>query len=124
VGPEVILVDTNAWIRHLQHADARLATLLREGRVRTCDVVLGELSLGSGLPRDFARDLSALPTLPSPTARETRAFIDRHHRTCRGSGIGWADAQIIVGALKSGAKIYSSDAAVRRVSKRVGIPLA
>jgi predicted nucleic acid-binding protein len=57
----VILVDTSAWVSHLREADARLVQFLLEGRVRTCDVVIGELLLGAGIPRGVVRDLLALP---------------------------------------------------------------
>lgn len=120
----MILVDTNAWIRHLQRSDPRLVRLLLESRVRTCEVVIGELMLGSGLPRGFAADLAALPRIPSPSALETREFVERHRRTCGGAGIGWADAQILLAARKAGTRIYTSDAAVRRVARGVGIALA
>src|SRR5438552_6277017 len=43
VEESVILVDTNAWIHHLRKADQRLVRFLGEQRVRTCDVVIGEL---------------------------------------------------------------------------------
>jgi predicted nucleic acid-binding protein len=119
----VILVDTNAWIHHLRNADPRLSGFLRQQRVRSCDVVIGELMLGSGLPKTFARDLSALPKLPSPSALETRSFVERHARTFAGAGVGWADVQIMLSAAKSGARIYTSDRCVRRVCTRVGIPL-
>jgi predicted nucleic acid-binding protein len=85
---------------------------------------MGELLLGSGMPTGFARDLAALPRLPSPSAPETRLFIERHRRTFAGSGVGWADAQIIVTAAKSGARVYTSDARVRKVCKALGIVLA
>src|SRR4051812_26739287 len=111
----MILVDTNAWIAHLQRRDSQLVELLLQQRVRTCDVVIGELLLGAGLPRDFRRDLSALPRLPSPTAVETRVFIERHDRAFAGSGAGWADAQIILAASKAGARIHTSDKGVRKV---------
>ena len=120
----MILVDTNAWIRHLRVADARLSTFLREQRVRTCDVVIGELLLGSGLPKTFARDLSALPRLPSPTAAETRAYIERHGRSLSGSGVGWADAEILLAAAKSGARLHTADAAVRKLCRVLRLPLA
>jgi predicted nucleic acid-binding protein len=120
----VILVDTNAWIRHLQRADSKLVEMLLAQRVRTCDVVIGELLLGSGLPETFGRDLMALPRIPSPTALATREFIERHHRTCAGAGIGWADAQIVLAAHKAGTRIYTSDAAVRRVARGVRLTLA
>jgi predicted nucleic acid-binding protein len=117
----VILADTNAWVRHLRTRDTRLVQFLLEQRVRTCDVVIGELLLGSGLPRNFADDLRALPRLPSPSAADTRAFIERHRSAFAGSGIGWADAQIVVAAAKAGAKVHTSDQAVLRVCRAIGI---
>jgi predicted nucleic acid-binding protein len=117
----VILVDTNAWIDHLRRGDARLVQYLEEQRVHTCDVVIGELLLGSGLPKTFAGDLLALPRLPSPNALETRAFIERHGRALSGSGVGWADVQIILAAAKSGVRIHSSDRAVRKVCRALGV---
>lgn len=120
----MILVDTNAWVHHLRRTDARLVRFLREGRVRTCDVVLGELLLGAGLPKGFAKDLAALPCLPSPRPGETREFVERHRRSFAGSGVGWADAQILHAAASAGARIHTADRAVRRTAKLVGIPIA
>lgn len=120
----MILVDTNAWINHLCWKDARLASFLLQQRVHTCDVVLGELLLGSGLPRTFGGDLLALPRLPSPSAAESRALIERHPRAFAGSGVGWADAQIVLCAARAGARIHSSDKAVRRVCRATGVVLA
>jgi predicted nucleic acid-binding protein len=120
----VILVDTNAWIHHLRIADKRLIEFLVQGRVRTCEIVIGELLLGAGLPKGFAKDLAALPRVQSPRPAETRAFVERHHRSFAGSGIGWADAQILHAASNAGAKIHTADRAVRRVAKTVRIPIA
>jgi predicted nucleic acid-binding protein len=120
----LILVDTNAWVHHLRKADAQLVRFLWEQRVHTCDVVVGELLLGSGIPRSFTADLLALPSLPSPGALETRAFIERHARSLAGSGVGWADVQIIATAVKAGARIHTADRAVRRVCRAAGVPLA
>jgi predicted nucleic acid-binding protein len=120
----VILVDTNAWIQHLRRRDQRLVGFLLQQRVRTCDVVIGELLLGSGLPTTFAKDLTALPLLPSPCAADARAFIERHRRAFAGSGVGWADVEIILAAMKAGARIHTSDRAVRRVCRAVGVALA
>jgi predicted nucleic acid-binding protein len=120
----VILVDTNGWVHHLRKKDPRLVKFLSEQRVRTCEVVLGELMLGSGLPKTFSADLQALPRLPSPTADETRWFIARHQRAFAGSGVGWADAQIILAAVKAGARVHTSDKSVRKVCVAIGVPLA
>lgn len=120
----MILVDTSAWIHHLRRRDSKLVTFLLEQRVRTCDVVLGELLLGSGLPRGFAADLRALPTLPSPSAAESRAFVERHVRTLAGSGVGWADVEILATAARAGARLHSADRAIQRVSRLLGVPAA
>jgi len=120
----VILVDTSAWVHHFRATDVRLVRFLREGRVGTCDVVIGELLLGSGLPRNVAKDLAALPLIPTPTPSSTRAFIERHRRSFAGSGVGWADAQIIHAAAQSGVRLHTSDAGVRRVCKALSTPLA
>jgi hypothetical protein len=93
-------------------------------RVRACDVVIGELMLGSGLPRGFARDLRALPRLPSPSAAETCAFIERHARSFGGAGVGWADAQILLTAAKAGTRLHTADKAVRRLCRSLGVALA
>lgn len=120
----MILVDTNAWIHHLRKADQRLARFLVDQRVRTCDVVIGELLLGSGMPAGFARDLRLLPRLPSPSAAETRIFIERHARAFAGSGVGWADAQIILAAVNAGARIHTADGAVRKLCRSIDVVLA
>jgi predicted nucleic acid-binding protein len=120
----VILVDTNAWIHHLRRSDSRLVRFLDEQRVHTCDVVIGELLLGSGLPRSFAGDLRALPRLPSPSALETRTLIERHVRVFSSSGVGWADTQIVLAAFKAGARIHTADRAVSRVCRALGVSAA
>jgi len=120
----MILVDTNAWVNHLRRSDRRLVELLGQQRVWTCDVVIGELLLGSGLPKDFARLLSKLPHVPSPRADETKSFVERHHRSLGGAGVGWADVQVLLAAAKAGARIHTGDRAVRSVCGALGVPLA
>ena len=97
---------------------------LGENRAVTCDVVIGELELGSGIPARVARDLSLLPLVPSPGAAATRAFVERRLRSFHASGVGWADAQIIVAAADSGVRLYTSDRAVTAVWRRLGFRLA
>lgn len=116
----MILADTNAWVAHVRSADPKLVRMLEQSRVFTCDVVLGELELGSGLPKDLTKLLALLPRLPSPSAASTLAFVRRHRSVFSSSGVGWADAQIIVAGEESGAWVHSSDRAVRRVWRRLG----
>jgi predicted nucleic acid-binding protein len=121
---QVILVDTNAWIEHLRHGDERLKQFLLQQRVRTCEVVLGELFLGMGMPKTFMRDLLLLPLLPSPSAAETRGSIERNKAAFAGAGVGWADAQVILTAAAAGARIHTSDRAVRKVCRSLQVSLA
>ena len=118
------MVDTNAWIQHLRVRDPTLVKYLSEQRVHTTEVVIGELLLGTGLPSSFARELKALPRLSSPSSEETRVLIERHRRAFSGSGVGWADAQIVLAAAKTHARLYTRDRGVRRVSKSLGVLLA
>lgn len=120
----MILVDTSAWVQHLRKADIALTALLREQRVRTCDVVIGELLLGSGLPTGFARDLRMLPRLASPSPAETCVFVERHSRTFAGAGVGWADVQIMLAAAKAGARLHTADKPVRKLCRALDIKLA
>lgn len=111
-------------MHHLRRGDARLVQYLGENRVVTCDVVIGELELGAGIPAQVADDLSLLPVLPGPGTAETRAFVERHRRSFRGAGVGWADAQIILAAQSAGARLYTSDRAAAVVWRRLGHRLA
>jgi predicted nucleic acid-binding protein len=120
----MILVDTSAWVQHLRKPDVALVTFLKEQRVRACDVVIGELLLGTGLPAGFARDLRMLPRLASPSAAETCMFVDRHARTFAGAGVGWADVQILLAAAKAGARLHTADKPVRRLCRALDIKLA
>jgi len=120
----VILVDTNTWIHFLNGRKTRVAEYLKAQRVRTCDVVIGELNLGSGLPDAFRVDLLKLPKLPSPSARDTVHFIDRHRQTVGGAGVGWADVQVIITAEKAGALLYTEDEAMRELWLDLGHRLA
>lgn len=121
----MILVDTNTWVFFLNgRRPTRLAEFLRSQRVRTCDVVIGELSLGAGLPPEFRTHLASLARLPTPTPAETLAFIQRHTQLVCGSGVGWADMQVIHTAEQAGALLYTEDEAMRSLWLALGFRLA
>ena len=120
----MILADTSVWVRHFRAANLNLTRQLRERRIVTCDVVIGELALGSGLPAEIEDDLLLLPRLPTVSAAETLAFIRRHQRTFSAAGLGWADAQIISTAVESGALLHSADRPQRQVWRALGFRLA
>jgi rRNA-processing protein FCF1 len=51
-------------------------------------------------------------------------LVERHRRHLAGSGVGWADAQIVVAAARAGALVHTSDRAIAKVCARIGVPLA
>ena len=116
----MILVDTSVWVRHLRATDSRLVRLLRDRRVVSCEIVLGELLLSSGLPAGVEADIVLLPKIPSPSAAETISYVRRHQRAFRAAGAGWADAEIIVSAGAAGALLYTADRAQRAVWRALG----
>lgn len=120
----MILADTNAWVNHLRTADDRLIRYLGANRVVTCEVIVGELRLGAGVPRELHTAMSLLPRLGVPSASDTLAFIDRHLRTLARSGLGWADVQVVVTAAMHGARLYSHDLAMARAWRALGHRLA
>jgi uncharacterized protein (TIGR03067 family) len=72
-------------------------------------------------------------TPPPPAAEATKveaneaAAFDvpaRNQASFAGSGVGWADAQILVTAVKAGARLHSTDRAVRKVCRSVAVVLA
>ncbi len=97
-----------------------MARQLRNLQVVTCDVVLGELSLGSGVSVEANEALQDLPRIPTPSAVETQTFIRRHADSFRAAGVGWADAKIIAAAATAGALLYSADKPQRAVWRELG----
>lgn len=120
----MILVDSSVWVRHFRVANLTLVRSMRERRAVTCDVVLGELALGAGIPREAELPLARLPHVPSASAAETLQFIRRHGAAFRATGVGWADAQIIVTAAQVGARLHSVDGPQRKVWRALGFRLA
>lgn len=105
----MILVDTSTWIGHFRRRDVHLVELLAAGTAATCAVVRAELRLGAGVPAEVTALLGRLPDLPVPDARGTLAFLDRHVHLLAGTGIGYADLQIVACAAGSGSLLRTAD---------------
>lgn len=105
----MILVDTSVWIDHLRSGEPSLAIALNEGKVLMHPFVLGELACGSLKNRDDVLQLlSALPSAPIATDRETLEFIER--RSLMGRGIGYIDVHLLAStALAGTAWLWTSD---------------
>jgi predicted nucleic acid-binding protein len=120
----LILVDTSAWISHLRSSDARLVGMLKENRVVTCDVVIGELELGAGFPKSLLALFESLPRVSSPSSSRTLERLRRKKSAFASSGVGWADAQILIAAEDAGALLHSADRAAKTVWRRLGFRAA
>ena len=113
-----VLVDTTVWIDHLRIGDPALKTLLYEDQVLGCDLVQGELALGSIRNRKEILSLyGALPKAEIPTHQEILKLIE--HRKLNGSGIGWVDVQVLGAALLSGAKLWTRDRKLKIIANKL-----
>ncbi len=116
----MILVDTSVWVDHLRRGNARLVELLNEDQVAIHPFVIGELSLGSMKNKAEIRSLlSELPTVPMSEHDEVLAAVKTHRLA--GTGIGWVDAHLIASALLGHAKLMTSDKALQRAGKTIGV---
>ena len=115
----LFLVDTSVWIDHYRHGNARLADLLRTQRVLTHSVVLGELFLGSGIPRHLRARMRDLPRIPASPPEQVLRFIseDRLER----QGLGWADACILYDALRQGYLLWTDEKRLQAAARRLTI---
>lgn len=105
----MILVDTSVWVDHLRSGEPSLAAALEGGQVLMHPFVLGELACGNLKNRDeVLRLLGDLPTAPTATDPEVRAFIER--RALMGRGIGYIDVHLLASAaLSSVARLWTWD---------------
>jgi hypothetical protein len=94
--------------------------LADRGGVFTCDVVIGELSQGSGIPVPVEASLRSLPRLVSPTSAETLDFITKHRKRLIATGIAWADAQVLLCAASSGTRLASADKPMQSAWRKLG----
>jgi predicted nucleic acid-binding protein len=117
----MILVDTSVWIDYLRTGSLMLDGLLQDGRVLSHPAVIGELALGR--PRQetlILAEMSKLPAADLGTHEEVLLFIRRN--SLGGSGIGYADAHLLVSArLTPGAALWSRDRRLLLVARRLGL---
>lgn len=114
------LVDTSVWIAYFKGATDALDSLLAENGVVTHPVVIGELSCG-GMKnrRGTLADLKLLPRAKEADFDEVIQLIE--DRRLYGKGLGFNDVQLLASALISGFSLLSSDKAVIRSAKDLGI---
>jgi predicted nucleic acid-binding protein len=104
-----VLPDASAWVAHLKRRDPVLVRHLAENRAVTCDVVVGELLLGHGLPPELLRHLAVLPRIPCPSTGETGAFIERHREVLKRAGLGFSQVEVLLAARGAKAALHTRD---------------
>lgn len=117
----MILADTSVWVDHLRARDARLAELLRAGRIAGHPLVVAEIALGRLRERGRILDhLDALPHLPLAEPEEVRALVER--RALFGRGIGYVDVSLLASCLLApGTRLWSRDRKLHAVATETGI---
>lgn len=117
----MILVDTSVWIDHFRSTISMLASMLQQERVLIHPCVMGELALGRlPDPDRVLADLHDLPAADVATNDEVLIFIRRNGLA--GSGIGYADAQLLASArLTPDAALWSRDRRLLAAARRLGL---
>lgn len=113
----MILVDTGVWSHHFRLGDPDLVALLGADRVVTHAWVVGELALGPGLRLDVLADLTVLPRVPTVPDDEVLAWVRMH----RVRGVGWVDVQLLVAALRAGARLWTVDRGLAELAGRLDV---
>lgn len=119
-----VVVDTSVWIEHFRRRNALLLQLLREHRVLTHPLVIGELRCGTP-PSPRAESLALLLDL----AQIRNADLDEvlrlvEERQLYGKGCGLVDMALLVSALNTpDVRLWSLDKRMARIAALLGIPL-
>lgn len=119
----IVLVDTSVWIRFLSNRDpyaAELDALLSRDEVSGHDFVYGELLIGDkGGRRQLLVDYVQMHQAPVVPHREVVEFV--RARRLHGRGIGWIDAHLLASALVGRLRLWTTDPALAKAAKELGI---
>ena len=112
-----VIVDTSIWVDYLRGRDVRqreaIASLLQNGRVYMCGVVLAELLAGTRTEGDrdrIATLFRGLPYLEFSRPTWTAAGLLSANLRSRGNTIPFADLLIGALALENGYGVFTRDA--------------
>lgn len=116
----MVLVDTPIWVSFLRSGNKRLRSLLREARVASHPLIVGELACGTLDNRtEFLALVQTLPQATAASQREVLHFID-HHRLSA-AGVGYIDAHLMASARLSDLLLWTSEGNLRAAAVRLGI---
>lgn len=117
----MVVPDTSVWVAHLREPDPVMVALLSDDQIAMHPFVIGELALGN-LPRrqKFLSDLQDLQTVPVAETAEVMILIEAN--ALYGSGIGWADANLLASILTDGRhRLWTKDRRLLGLANRFNV---
>ena len=118
--PDLILVDTSVWIKHLREGDKDLAELLEQGLVVCHPFIIGEIACGGIKNRlEIINLLSYLPSTEVLDHNDIMNFIE--NRNIMNKGVGYIDIHLLGSALVSDTPLWTFDKALRKIALQLSI---
>jgi predicted nucleic acid-binding protein len=116
----VILADTSVWVDHLRRANARMASLLRDGEISGHPLVIGEIALGHlKHRREILELLENLPQATLADHDEVLRFVER--RDLAGRGLGWVDVHLLAAAALDHLRLWTLDRRLAAAASSLGL---
>jgi predicted nucleic acid-binding protein len=116
----VILADTSVWVDHLRRANARMASLLRDGEISGHPFVIGEIALGRlKHRREIIELLENLPQATLADHDEVLRFVER--RDLAGSGLEWVDVHLLAAAALDHLGLWTLDRRLAAIASSLGL---
>lgn len=119
-----VLVDSSIWIDHINHGHDILASLLKQRRVLTHPLIIGEIAMGSLKNRQkILREIGKLSGTKAVTNAEVMAMVewDKLHN----KGIGFIDAHLLASVkITENATLLTKDGRLHAQAKRLGVAFA
>jgi predicted nucleic acid-binding protein len=117
-----VLADTSLWIDHWRRTIPGFADLLDKDRIVLHPFVLGEIALGSIVPRrEVLKDLRSLRTTTVAQNLEVLELVER--APLWGRGISWVDAHLLAAALIDGIDLWTLDQHLHAAARDLGVAL-
>ena len=118
--PDLILVDTSVWIKHLREGDNNLIQLFEQGLVACHPFIIGELACGNIKNRhEIISLLNDLPSTDILDHYDIMEFIE--YRKIMNKGIGYVDVHLLASALVSETPLWTFDKALKKVANQLYI---
>ena len=116
----MVLVDTSVWVDHFRSRNARLSSLLDEGKVAVHPLIIGELACGT-FPRrsETLGLLRALPQAAGAGHEEIMPFIEDER--LMGLGLGYVDIALLASARLTMIPLWTLDLPLRKAASRLGV---